>query len=94
MATIAVFTANLTSINALVDMASIKDVSAFLTRSLMWSQCITAPGKNVHVCEVAAEAIIPFWRVWSADVLISILGLEYFLLESSRRFTPLSPADV
>jgi hypothetical protein len=89
MATIAVFTANLTSINALVDMEGTEDTSAFLIRSLKWMQCIKTPGNTIDFCETAATNILPFWRAWSADLLISVLGMEYFLLESSRKYTPL-----
>jgi hypothetical protein len=91
MATIAVFTANLVSINALVDMEQTANVSAFLIRSLKWMQCIKSPGSTLDSCEYAAENILPFWRAWSADLLISVLGTEYFLLESSRRYTPPLP---
>jgi hypothetical protein len=91
MATIAVFTANLVSINALVDMEQTANVNAFLIRSLKWMQCIKTPGSTLDSCEYAAEKILPFWRAWSADLLISILGTEYFLLESSRRYTPPLP---
>jgi hypothetical protein len=84
MATIAVFTANLVSINALIDLQETKDVSQFLIRSLKWMQCIKTPGNTLESCEYAANNIIPFWRAWSADLLVSILGTEYFLLESSR----------
>jgi hypothetical protein len=86
MATIAVFTANLVSINALVDMSKTKDLTAFLVRSLEWYQCIKTPGNTIYTCEPAAENILSFWRVFSADFLISILGTEYFILESSRKY--------
>lgn len=90
MATIAVFTANLTSINALVDISQTKDIGAFLMRSLKWLQCIKTPGATLESCEYAAENILSFWRAWSADLLISALGTEYFILESSRAYLLLS----
>jgi hypothetical protein len=85
MATVAVFTANLVSINALVDISETKDLNAFMVRSLEWLECIKTPGHTSASCEYAAENILPFWRAWSADLLISFLGTEYFLLESSRK---------
>ena len=85
MATIAVFTANLVSINALVDMSKTKDIASFLMRSLKWVTCMKTPGNNIHTCEPLAENILSLWRVWSADLLISMLGTEYFLLECSRK---------
>jgi hypothetical protein len=84
MATIAVFTANLTSINALIDISNSKDTTAFLLRALKWVECITVPEATGQSCEWAAEQMLPLWRTWSADLLISFLGTEYFLLESSR----------
>jgi hypothetical protein len=87
MATIAVFTANLVSINALVDRSQTQDISAFLVRSIQWVKCIKTPGMTLESCEPAADNILSFWRVWSADVLISCLGTEYFLLECSRKYT-------
>ena len=90
MATIAVFTANLTSINALVDISKTKDIGAFLMRSFKWLQCIKTPGATPESCEYAAANILSFWRAWSADLLISALGTEYFILESSRAYFLLS----
>lgn len=88
MATIAVFTANLTSINALVDISKTKDIGAFLMRSLKWLQCIKTSGATLQGCEPMAENILAFWRAWSADLLISLLGTEYFILETSRAYHP------
>lgn len=85
MATIAVFTANLVSINALVDMSKTKDITSFLMRSLKWVTCMKTPGNDIYTCEALAENILSLWRVWSADLLISMLGTEYFLLECSRK---------
>jgi hypothetical protein len=87
MATVAVFTANLVSINALVDKAQTQDISAFLVRSIEWVQCIKTPGMTIETCEPAADNILSLWRAWSADLLISFLGTEYFLLECSRKYT-------
>jgi len=86
MATIAVFTANLVKINALVDIFHTTDLTAFLLRSLKWVQCIKTPGATFAGYEYAADNILPFWRAWSADILISLLGTEYFLLECSRKY--------
>ena len=86
MATIAVFTANITSINALVDIYSTKDTTAFLLRSLKWVSCMKMPGATPESCEYAAENLLNLWRSFSADLLISLLGTEYFLLESSRKY--------
>ena len=85
MATIAVFTANLVCINALIDKAKTQDITAFLIRSLEWVKCIRTPGNTIYSCEYAALNILNLWRAWSADLLISLLGTEYFLLESSRK---------
>jgi len=87
MATIAVFTANLVSINALVDKSKTEDITQFLIRSLKWVACMKIPGNTNYTCEPEAENILGFWRVWSADLLISVLGTEYFLLECSRKYT-------
>ena len=84
MATVAVFTANLVSINALIDISKTKDITAFLLRSLKWLQCIKTPGATPESC------ILELWRAWSADLLISFLGTEYFLLECSRGYFPFS----
>ena len=91
MATVAVFTANITSINALVDIYATKDQTAFLLRSLKWVTCMKTPGGTSESCEYAANNILSLWRAWSADLLISMLGTEYFLLESSRKYSPRSP---
>src|SRR5271170_3239214 len=91
MATVAVFTANITSINALVDIYATKDQTAFLLRSLKWVTCMKTPGGTSESCEYAANNIVNLWRAWSADLLISMLGTEYFLLESSRKYCPPSP---
>jgi hypothetical protein len=88
MATVAVFTANLVSINALIDISKTKDITAFLLRSLKWLQCIKTPGATPESCEYAADNILELWRAWSADLLISFLGTEYFLLECSRGYFP------
>lgn len=89
MATLAVFTANLTCINALVDIYYTKDTTSFLMRSLQWVECMRTPGNTAEICEPAAQHILNLWRAASADILISLLGTEYFLLESSRLYHPL-----
>src|SRR5271170_6691030 len=86
MATIAIFTANITSINALVDIYATKGQTAFLMRSLKWVTSMKMPGGTSKSCEYAATNILNFWRACSADLLISMLGTEYFLLESSRKY--------
>ena len=89
MATLAVFTANLTCINALIDISFTKDTTSFLMRSLQWVECMRTAGNTEETCEYAAQNILNLWRAASADILISLLGTEYFLLESSRRYSPL-----
>jgi hypothetical protein len=89
MATLAVFTANITCINALVDISTTRNTTAFLVRSLQWVACMRVPGNTPDTCEYAAQHILNLWRAASADILISLLGTEYFLLESSRLYNPL-----
>jgi hypothetical protein len=88
MATLAVFTANLTCINALVDISYTEDTISFMMRSLQWVECMRTPGNTTGICEPGAQPILNLWKAASADILISLLGTEYLLLESSRPYHP------
>ena len=59
--------ANLTSINALVDIYVTKDLDSFLIPSLEWLQRMKTSGNTAVTYEYAAINILNFWRVWSTD---------------------------
>lgn len=51
-----------------------------------WFQCVVALG-SAEKCEIFATKIINLRVIWTAELLISLLGIKLFIFEVSRKYS-------
>ena len=63
----------------------IKEADKSPTALLDWVQCVLTLGSTGR-CEGFAMKIVDLQAIWTAETILSILGIKLFVFEASRKF--------
>jgi hypothetical protein len=67
-------------LNGLLD-----DRNARVAATAKWYQCVLQLGASTPRCESLAHGIINLNIVWSAEIVLALMGLKAFVIEASRK---------
>jgi hypothetical protein len=59
--------------------------NARVAATAKWYQCVLHLGANTPQCESLARGIININVIWSAEIVLALVGLKTFVLETSRK---------
>jgi hypothetical protein len=63
----------------------LEDRNARVAATAKWYQCVLQLGANTSQCESLAHGIVNLNIVWSAEIILGLMGLKTFVIETSRR---------
>jgi hypothetical protein len=61
--------------------------------TLIWYQCVLQLGPSATRCQALAGNIINLKLIWSAELIMALLGFKTFLIEASSRYILPSPSN-
>jgi hypothetical protein len=61
------------------------DRNARVAATAKWYQCVLQLGAKTPQCESLAHGIININVIWSAEIVLALVGLKAFVIETSRK---------
>ena len=66
--------------------AAMQGTEAAAAATVAWYQCVLDAGSHSPRCETLAAKIVNLRAIWTVELILSILGIMTFILETSRRY--------
>jgi len=62
------------------------DPEAAVDASATWYECVLELGSHSPRCQTLAARIVDLRAIWTVELIISLLGILTFILETSRKY--------